>query len=144
MLKKVTALTAMLALALLIAFAPLVLAQQDASLNQPTGETAQSPLINLGDPFRLDEAGNLIVDCRVAFQNLAQLQPFSDTLTNDPEFQSKLSEAKELTALCADNGYSPLESAGGTNQPSQPNSAGFQQYQGIGQTHSTTMPSQPQ
>ena len=140
MLKKVTTLTAMLALSL-VAFAPLVLAQQDASLNQPTGETAQSPLINLGDPFRLDEAGNLTIDCRVAFQNLAQLQPFSDTLTNDPEFQSKLSEAKELTALCADNGYSPLDSAG--PRPSEPNSAGFQQYQGVGQTHSTTLPSQP-
>ena len=138
MLKKVTTLMAMLALSL-VAFAPLVLAQQDASPDQPTGETVQSPLGNLGDPFRLNQNGDLVIDCGVAFQNLAQLQALSDTLANDPEFQSKLSETTELTQLCVDNGFSPLDSTGGPNQPSEPNGAGFQQYQRVGQTQTTTM-----
>jgi hypothetical protein len=108
--------------------APLVLAQQDPGQNvgqdQPAAP-AQTPPINLGDPFTLDANGNLTVDCGMAFSNLAQLEPFRTVLANDQTFQSKLADAESLVQLCTNNGFSPFGDTGA--QP--PGSTTGNQYQ---------------
>ena len=127
MLKKLTTMVAVLVLLTLLA-APLVLAQQDPGQNVGQGqpaEQAQTPPINLGDPFTLDANGNLTVDCGVAFGNLAQLEPFRTVLANDQTFQSKLADAESLVQLCTNNGFSPFGDTGA--QP--PGSTTGNQYQ---------------
>ena len=128
MLKKLTTMVAVLVLLTLLA-APLVLAQQDTGQSvgqdQQPAEQAQTPPINLGDPFTLDANGNLTVDCGMAFSNLAQLEPFRTVLANDQEFQSRLADAENLVQLCVNNGFSPFGNTGA--QP--PGSTTGNQYQ---------------
>lgn len=121
--KKVTTLAIALVL-LLVAFAPLVLAQQNTAPDQSAGQAQAAPPIDLANPFVLDENNNLVIDCGVAFGNLAQLEPFRRALADDPEFQSRLSAAEDLVRLCTQNGFSPFVAPGGSGN------TGMEQYQG--------------
>ena len=129
--KKVTTLAIALVL-LLVAFAPLVLAQQSPETDQSMGEATpnqdqpaggtQSSLPTLENPYVLDANGNIEIDCGAVFSNLVQLEMVADQLQNDPQFQSELQQAQNLAQLCMNGGFSPTA----TN----PNSTGFEQYQG--------------
>jgi hypothetical protein len=128
MFKKVTTLTALLAL-FLLAFAPLVLAQSEDAGETPVGETEptltppegdpptqppppDSPHANEapGSPLDLEDpislvSDKIVIDCVVVFQNLAQLEQLRDAQASDPAFQLELARTEDFAQLCLDSGF---------------------------------------
>ena len=141
--KKLMTLATLLVL-LLVAFAPLVLAQQDVSQTEPMdtapadtaptdtapADTAPAPPapgveLTLEDPFSLDENGNLAINCDAVFRNLALLDRYRSTpQESDPRFQADLANTQGLSQICVDNG---LASFGQVSDDS--GGAAFEQYQ---------------
>ena len=131
MFKKVSAL--MLMLVLLLASAPLVLAQvteqqQDVSQNQPTqpgqqdlsqnqptqsgeqntsqNQPTQSPTSSLKDITELDANNNLVVNCGALVDRFAHFPQIGlDKIANDPNLQLEMMQATDLVQLCTDEGF---------------------------------------
>ncbi len=133
--KKLMTLATVMAL-LLVAFAPLVLAQQEAAETPPAEtppatpppvETTPPPFeLVLEDPFSLDADGNLITNCDAVFRNLALLNSYRDTsLASNPEYQASLADTESLSQVCVDAG---LASYGQVADDSE--GTGFEQYEG--------------
>ncbi len=119
---------------LLVAFAPLVLAQQDTSetppaepppAEPPPAEPAPPPFeLVLEDPFSLNEDSDLVLDCDAVFRNLALLNSYrGTTLESNPEFQASLADTENLSQICVDAG---LASFGQVSEDSE--SASVEQY----------------
>lgn len=127
--KKSMTLAAVMAL-LLVAFAPLVLAQQEAAetppAETPPAEAAPPPFeLVLEDPFSLNEDNDLVLDCDAAFRNLALLNSYRETtLASNPEFQASLADTESLSQICIDAG---LASFGQVSEDS--GSTGVEQYE---------------
>ena len=127
--KKSMTLVTVMAL-LLVAFAPLVLAQQEAAetppAETPPAEAAPPPFeLVLEDPFSLDEDSDLVLDCDAVFRNLALLNSYRDTtLASNPEFQASLADTESLSQICIDAG---LASFGQVSEDSE--STGVEQYE---------------
>ncbi len=102
--KKLMTLVTVMAL-LLVAFAPLVLAQQEVA-ETPPAETAPPPFeLELEDPFSLNENSDLVLDCDAVFRNFALLNSYRDTtLASNPEFQASLTDTEDLSQVCVDAG----------------------------------------
>ena len=133
--KKLMTLATVMAL-LLVAFAPLVLAQQEAAETPPAetppveptpAETSPPPFeLVLEDPFSFDADNNLITNCDAVFRNLALLNSYRDTsLASNPEFQASLADTESLSQVCVDAG---LASFGQVSDDSE--GTGFEQYEG--------------
>ena len=122
--KKLMTLVTVMAL-LLVAFAPLVLAQQEVA-ETPPAETAPPPFeLVLEDPYSLNENSDLVLDCDAVFRNLALLNSYRDTtLASNPEFQANLTDTEDLSQVCVDAG---LASFGQVSDDSE--SASFEQYE---------------
>jgi hypothetical protein len=128
--KKIMSLLAILAL--LLASAPLALAQQQGSTTQPTAvpqypasDQTQPPTNNSTQPAArgtqstpsatsgltsLNQNNQLVIDCPGVSNALAQS---SSGLT-----QTDQSQLQRLERLCTDSGYAPADSGGGGTQPS--------------------------
>lgn len=121
--KKLMTLVTVMAL-LLVAFAPLVLAQQEVA-ETPPAEAAPPPFeLELEDPFSLNEDRDLVLDCDAVFRNLALLNSYRDTtLASNPEFQASLTDTEVLSQVCVDAG---LASFGQVSDDSE--SASVEQY----------------
>lgn len=128
-LKKLMTLATLLVV-LLVAYTPLVLAQQDASQTTPM-KTAPAPpapsiQLTLEDPFSFDASNNLVLDCNAVFRNLALLDHYRGTTQeSDPQFQADLADTENLSRTCVNNG---LASFGQASRGSE--GAGTEQYQG--------------
>ena len=131
LLKKVTTIAAVIGLLTLLA-APLVLAQQEMGEDQPVPQAqpnqdqpveggTQPSLPTLENPSSLDTNGSVVIDCEMAWRNLAQLQQVRNALASNRDFQLELSQAQDLVELCVDEGFNP----NGSNNTSN---AGMVQY----------------
>ncbi len=128
--KKLMTLATVMAL-LLVAFAPLVLAQQEAAetppAETPPAEVPPPPFeLVLEEPFSLNENSDLVLDCDAVFRNLALLNTYRDTtLVSNPQYQASLAETEDLSQICVDAG---LASFGQVSDDSE-ESADVEQYE---------------
>lgn len=102
----------MLLVVLLVAYTPLVLAQQTAPAQTTPAPPAPSIQLTLEDPFSFDESNNLVLDCNAVFRNLALLDHYRGTTQeSDSQFQADLADTENLSRICVNNGLASFGQA---------------------------------